>query len=90
MVYVRKSCLARPAAELGISIRTRYILSVLRISADFDPRPGVEGTGLCLRSVNPYLCPILGARVHRSNQVLAVTWSLFCPKFDGYGGGPPS
>jgi hypothetical protein len=34
MVYVRKSCLARPAAELGYSIRTA-IFAVLRISSDF-------------------------------------------------------
>ncbi len=55
--------------------------SVLRYSADFDPRPGVEGTGWRLWSVNPYLCPIFGVRMHRSNQVLAVTQSLFRPIF---------
>jgi hypothetical protein len=79
LVYVRKNCLARPAAELGNSFRTRYLLC-LQKKDWLCPLPwgrNVPVKRLC--SVNPYLCRILGVRVHRLNQVLAVVWSLFCP-----------
>jgi hypothetical protein len=42
-VYVKKGCLARPAAELG-KFHHPLSFSVLRIGSDFDPGPGVGGT----------------------------------------------
>jgi hypothetical protein len=89
MVYVRKSCLVRPAAEPGIPF-VPAIFSVLRISTDFAPAPGSKCTGKRLRSVNPYIFPISGVCAYQAEFSTGSHLIIVSPRFDGRGSGPLS
>jgi hypothetical protein len=89
MVFVKRNCLP-PGDKAGEFHLVPAIPSVLRHSMDFAPRPGVGGTTQHLGSVNPYLCPISGARAYRVESSTGRRLVIVLPKFDGRGGGAPS
>jgi hypothetical protein len=89
MVYLRKSCLARPTAELENFICTRYLLC---LKNEFGLRPLPRGRYV---PVNIYALPtpisvLLWVSV-RTEQNQSGGCLIIVPlKFDGRGNGPPS
>jgi hypothetical protein len=76
---VREKELSRsPGCGAGDSIRTHYPLCLKKLVRTLTPALGLRYR-LTLTLCQPNLCPISGVRMHCSNQVLAVVWSLFRP-----------
>jgi hypothetical protein len=92
MVYVRKSCLARPAAELGnsICINTRYLLCLKNLYTDFAPCSGVKMYRLTSTLCQPLSLSYLWVSVRTKRNQSGGLLIIVSPEFDGSGGGPPS
>ncbi len=72
MVYVRKSCSARPAAELGNSIRTRYFLC-LKKQNGLCPLPLGRNVPVNVYALSSPIPVLFRVSVRtKLNQVLAV------------------